>query len=449
MGVAVGFEAGHIQVAPGAESSAEVRIRNTGQVVDQFDLDVLGDAAGWIRVQPASINLLPGAEEVARIVAAPPRSPDVPAGEVTFALRVLSREDTAGSVIEELVAVVAPFTEIAADLVPRTSRGSRKGRHELAVDNVGNHPTMVEIRPDDPDGMLRFRVEQSVLDTSPGTATFVDVVARPTKRFVRGPNKTLPFTVVITPEGEPPQTVAGAMLQEAMLPKWLMMAALVIGASVAALAIFWYTLVKPEVQSTARQAAKQEAQQETKKLADSVAAAESKAAAAQAGADQAKAAVGIGPDGKPIPGSPAAGGATVVPTEPRGPADAAFAPSATDLRITTEATPGTPGTFVTFDNDPPEGKLVWISDLVLQNPRGDSGILQVRRGTDVLFEVGLDNFRDLDYHFIQPVRFSHEQAIVVAVDCRNPAATACTPSVYFTGQILPEPVPASPAAPGG
>ena len=444
MGAAVAFDAARIEVVPGEVATVEVRVRNTGQVVDQFDLDVLGDIAGWVEVQPASINLLPSAEQVVTLKFTPPRSATAPAGEATFALRVLSHEDTAGSVIEEAVVLVSPFVEIAAELVPRTSRGSRKGRHELAVDNAGNQPTMVEIRMVDVDRLLEFRIDTSRLDTDPGTATFVDLQARPVKRFLRGANKTLPFEVVVTPEGGEPQTIQGSMLQQAVLPKWLMVAGLLVVAGVAMLAALWFTVVRPEVQSTARQAV----QQETTKLAESIAAAQSQAASAAADAEEAKVAAGIGPDGTP-PGAEEP--TPTVPPEPRGPAEAAFAPTATDLRITTEAAPGTAGEFTTFTSEPPEDKLVWVSDMVLQNPRGDSGILQVRRGDDVLFEVGLDNFRDLDYHFIQPVRFSQDQAIVVAVDCRNPGTTACTPAVYFTGQILPvpsSPAPATPAAPG-
>jgi type II secretory pathway pseudopilin PulG len=446
MGAAVGFDAARIQVVPGETTEVGVRVRNTGQVVDQFDLDVLGEATAWTAVEPASVNLLPGAEQTVRLRFSPPRSPDVAAGDTTIGLRVLSHEDTAGSVIEEVVVSVAVFTEIVADLVPRTSRGSRRGRHELAVDNAGNSRTMVDIQPLDPDRQLEFRLDTSRLDTEPGTATFVDLQARPVKRFLRGQNKTLPFEVTVTPEGGAPQTVSGSMLQEAVLPKWLMIAALAVAALVAVMMGLWYTVIRPEVQSTARQAV----ERETDKLAETIASAQSQAASAAAAADEAKEAAGIGP------GGPGAGGTTEpTPTttpEPRGPAEAAFAPSATDLRITTETDPGTPGEFTTFTSEPPEDKLVWVSDMVLQNPRGDSGILQVRRGEDVLFEVGLDNFRDLDYHFIQPVRFSQDEAIVVAVDCRNPGTTACTPAVYFTGQILPvpsSPAPAVPAEPGG
>jgi hypothetical protein len=444
MGAAVVFDAPRADVEPGSDVRIGVRVRNTGQVVDQFQLDVLGDA-GWITVSPASINLLPGEEAAATIVCAPPRAPKVPAGEVTFALRVLSHEDTAGSVIEEATVTVGRYTEISAELVPRTSRGCRTGRHELAVDNLGNHPTVVEILPTDPDALLDFRVERAVITTDPGTATFVRIQARPRKRFLRGQNKTVPFQVSVVPEGNPPVVTTGTMLQEAVLPKWLLVAGVAAIAGIVALGILWFTLVRPEVRSTAREAARQENQQ----LAASVSAVAAKADEAAAGAEEAKAAAGVGSgsgssDGSSSDGSSSDGGGPGSTEQPRNPAEAAFAPSATDLRVTTEAAPGTPGEFATFTNEPEEGKLYWISDLVLQNPRGDSGILQVRRGDDVLFEVGLDNFRDLDYHFIQPVRFSHDAPIVVAVDCRNPGTTTCTPSVYFTGQELTEPTSPAP-----
>src|SRR5207253_201876 len=59
-----------VTVTPGGEAVSEVRIRNSGTVVDQFTLEVLGDASSWAIVEPAVIPLFPGAEAVAR-----PRSP--------------------------------------------------------------------------------------------------------------------------------------------------------------------------------------------------------------------------------------------------------------------------------------------------------------------------------------------------------------------------------------
>ena len=56
-----------LAVAPGAQASVEIRIRNNGTVVDQFTLQVLGDAAAWATAEPPVVSLFPGAEQTARI----------------------------------------------------------------------------------------------------------------------------------------------------------------------------------------------------------------------------------------------------------------------------------------------------------------------------------------------------------------------------------------------
>jgi hypothetical protein len=75
---------------------------------------------------------------------------------------------------------------------------------------------------------------------------------------------------------------------------------------------------------------------------------------------------------------------------------------------------------------------------VLQNPRGDSGILRVLLGDKVVLETGLANFRDLDYHYVNALRVEPDQPVVVAVSCGTPGAgaTQCTPAVSFSGRLL-------------
>src|SRR5262245_44120460 len=90
MGVAVIMERPGAPVGPGDQSSSDVRIRNTGSIVDQFELDVVGEAATWTHVEPATVNLMPGEESTATIVFSPPRSSRVAEGPVAFALRVMS-----------------------------------------------------------------------------------------------------------------------------------------------------------------------------------------------------------------------------------------------------------------------------------------------------------------------------------------------------------------------
>ncbi len=452
MGVAVVMSRPTDPVPPGGEASSEVRIRNTGAVVDQFVLDLVGEAASWAHVEPATVNLLPGEEATARIVFQPPRTSRVTEGPAAYALRVMSREDTAGSSVQEAVVEVGPFSEVVGEMLPRTSTGRRAGRHQVALDNMGNHPELVSIAASDPDLKLRFKIEPVNLTLEPGTATFVKVQARPKRTFWRGANTTLPFEVAATPASAEPVRMPGAMLQQSLLPSWFFKALALAAVAAIALVVLWFAVLRPAVKSTAEAVAKDQ----TKELAAAIEEASAKADKAQEQSQQAaeksddaseqsteaaKAATDtqqkvdkvIGPDGTVT----TTGGGASAPAS--GTLDAQ---DARDFRVTTQVAPKT-GFGDSDPVEPPGKKVLWVSDLVLQNPAGDSGTLRVQRGEDVLMVFGLENFRDLDYHFIQPAKFTKDDPVVVSVRCTNDTDD-CTPSVYFSGQVLaPEKKPAT------
>lgn len=433
MGVAVVLDHPEDAVEPGTEATADVRIRNTGAVVDQFELDIAGDAASWTRVEPAQVNLMPGEEGSVVLVFAPPKSSQVVAGPVPYALRVMSREDTAGSSIEEGTITVGPYSQIAADLVPRTSYGKFAGRHELALDNLGNHPELASVMATDPDLLLKLRATPANLTVDPGTATFVKIKAKPKKTFWIGPNKTIPFQVMVTAEDADPAVLQGSMLQRAILPVGLFKVIAFLIAIAIALAAIWFAFLKPAVESTAQAVVEDHTEDLVKAVADgNEIAADANEQSAKAAKDAAAAQKSSEESSKTteevedlVNQEGGANNATTLDST-----------RATDFRITTKSEPGTG--FEPFTYEVPEKKILWISDLVLQNPAGDTGTLRIRRGDDVLFEFGLENFRDLDYHLIQPMGFTSEDDVVVAVACRNDADD-CTPSVYFTGRITDEP----------
>ena len=86
-----------------------------------------------------------------------------------------------------------------------------------------------------------------------------------------------------------------------------------------------------------------------------------------------------------------------------------------------------------------------LTDIVLQNEAGDSGTLTLMRGNDILMSIGLDNFRNLDYHYVAPFEFAAGQAMTMKVDCKTPGSgTSCTPAVSING--FSRAVVASPSA---
>ena len=68
---------------------------------------------------------------------------------------------------------------------------------------------------------------------------------------------------------------------------------------------------------------------------------------------------------------------------------------------------GTPvrgGTAQNFTN--PFSSTFAVTDIVLQNPGGDTGIVQIKRDGTILLDSTLENFRDLDLHFVAPYMFT-------------------------------------------
>src|SRR6266536_2390940 len=118
MGATATLSEAGLVAEPGQETTCSVTIRNAGQVVDQFAIDVVGDASGWATAEPATVNLMPGETGTVTVRFAPPRSSDVPAGLIPFGVRVFSSEDPAGSVVEEGTVQLGAFTEVTAEIVP-------------------------------------------------------------------------------------------------------------------------------------------------------------------------------------------------------------------------------------------------------------------------------------------------------------------------------------------
>ncbi len=412
-----------VEVEPGQEASVEVRVRNTGTVVDEFALDVLGNSAGWASADPVSISLFPGAEGTARVTFRPPRAAGTPSGLVPFGIRARSREDPAGSAVEEGSVQVGAFQEPFAELAPRTSRGSRSGSHDLAVDNRGNTRLNAEIEGTDADRLLKFDVKPPAVVVEPGMAGFAKVRVSPVKRFWRGQPKTRPFQLFVRPEGGPPITLDGTLLQESMLPPWFLKALIALIALLVLLVLAWLFLLKPSIETAASEA-----------VASPLASLKNDVNSA------------LGAAGLPtIPaggGGGAGGAASPTPT----PASGGGASASAGASAAPTPTP-TPGTLIPGLGNPVDGRLdgthktyqpkgtLFLTDFVFSNPNGAAGALVILRNTDQLIQLRLENFRDYDLHFVTPIVIASGDSLNLSLSCTS--GGTCDPAVFWSGYLRP------------
>lgn len=404
MGAVAHLETRALNVTPGTEAVASIRVRNTGTVVDQFTLDVLGEAQHWSTVEPPTLSLFPGAEETARIVFRPPRSAEVHAGPLPFGVRVVSKEDPAGSVVEEGMLEVEQFVDVFAELAPRTSRGSRGASHDLAIDNRGNAPLNAEIDAFDPDRLLAFDVDPPGVVADAGTAAFAKVTVRARERFWRGSPKTRPFRVQLEAAGAPPVGVDGTLLQEAILPPWFLKAVAAAIGLLLLLVLFWLFFVRPAIEATAREIAETvqaDLRDDINRVAEAV------------GVDLPPPGNGSGAP-SPSPGpSPEPGATLPPPTLPGG-----AQPRSERILV---------GSAITPD---PE-RTLFVTDLVFSNPSSTAiGEVQLRLDGQTLLALRMENFRDLDFHFVTPIVVAAGQQLsLVCSEGECPAQTA----VYISG----------------
>jgi len=420
VGASVTLSAPVAQVEPGGEAAIEARVRNTGSVVDEFAFDVLGDAASWTVVEPPTVSLFPGAEETVRVVFRPPRSASISAGVLPFGIRTRSREDAEGMTVEEGTVEVGPFYEPFAELVPRTSRGSRGATHDVAIDNRGNVSLNAELEAFDEDRLLRFDVDPPGIVVEPGMASFARLKVRPTKRFWRGMPKTRPFQLQVRPEGTVPITLDGALLQESILPPWFLRAMLALVALLIGLLLLWVFVLRPTIQTAASEAA----EEQVGELRDDVNSALSAAGLPTVGPDG-----GGGGDGgaSASPGASAAPGSSAAPSSaptPGGPVIAGLGSP-----IDGQLTEGAPSTSIT-------GTL-FLTDLVFANPNAREGALVLLRDSDELMQLRLENFRDLDYHFVTPIVLTDGQTLALSLACTGDNASPCDPAVFWSGYTRP------------
>ena len=79
-----------------------------------------------------------------------------------------------------------------------------------------------------------------------------------------------------------------------------------------------------------------------------------------------------------------------------------------------------------------------MTDLVFENPNGNSGSLQLMRfnaaknQNQVLLSLRLENFRDLDFHFVTPLTFKENDKLELVCTPQT-EGSACDASVYYSG----------------
>ncbi len=235
---------------PGGSTTVRLRLRNTGDVVDEYRFEPVGDIAPWTTVEPQSLRLYPGTTGTVELTFAPPRTPDATAGPNPYAVRITPTEHPEATTVPEGNLTITPFTEVRAELVPPTVKGRFRGRPKLAIDNLGNTKLTAAVSGSDHGDQLSYDIHPSNVQIEPGRAAFVRTTLRPRQIIWFGSKEERPYALAVQRAGVEPQSVDGTYVQRGFLPGWL---ATFLGVAVV-LAVTFVTLwlaYQPKVTSAA------------------------------------------------------------------------------------------------------------------------------------------------------------------------------------------------------
>ncbi len=404
-------------VAPGGEATTTLTVRNDTDIVEAYTFEPVGPCAPWTTVEPDRLSLYPGTAETVVVHLRPPRSAEVRAGETPLGIRVLPVERPDLVTVPETTVVIEAFGQLDAALRPTRRRTWKSARFQVELGNRGNTPTTVTLVPVDTGDDPRIRVDPTTVDLGPEATASAGVRVRTRGIVWFGKNTSFPVPITATTAEGERHELAGELVRMPVLPRWL----LALLALLVALLLLWFTLVRPAVRSSAREAAETKAKEMVQD--GQIQPGPSNTAAPRPGG------------GQPQPGGGGGGGDGQGASPGTGGGVSKQSSGTIEVR-TGGGQPGS-GTYVV-----PPGKTFLITDLVLANFQGDEGTLTVVFGDRVITTIALETFRNQDYHWVTPIEITENGAVTANVTCDRPGTPAsgkqaetCTEVLNVSGEL--------------
>ena len=219
-----------LTLAPGAQTTLAVTVRNQSGIVDNYDLELRGMPKDWWTMTPPTVYLVPyGAaggsyEQEAVLRLHPPRSPEAEARRwpITIVARSRAREEDVGSATAAIT--IEPYVEIESELRPEIATGRHGAEFAIAVRNAANAQVDVVVGALDNEGECTFKFQKPQLSAPPGRRDGTAFDVRPPKQMIFGRTKERRFTVTAQAVGSEvaarPQPAV--FRQKPWIPAWVL-----------------------------------------------------------------------------------------------------------------------------------------------------------------------------------------------------------------------------------
>jgi len=399
MAVQAWFSSGDVDVAPGSRVVLHLTVLNLADTTDTFVLTPVGMPAAWTIIRPATLTLFGGTQQVVEVEVSPPMLPSTAAGPTALSIRAVPQRDPDNLSTAETSLIIGDSFDRRINVLQPALRSRRRAVFDVMLENRGNTPANCRLHFIELSGRLNGDFNPPAAGVEPGGNTLVRLKVRAKKPQWQRQSRSIQFRIDADQPGTPDISAVATFVQVPVVPERLFGRLFALAAAAGLVVAGWFSVVKPAIRNAAENAVRDLA-----------------------------------------PTASTTVGSTVAPDSP-------------DTTLPTDNEPAT-GTIV---NVPlpvsvkqgesgsnkytvPAGKTLRITDLVIQNPRGDQGTLVVARNDKALFTYNLTTtYSDVDQPLVTPIELKAGENLVVTVTCAglgDLTTDSCKPNVLLSGVLV-------------
>jgi hypothetical protein len=391
------FSTSDVQVAPGDAETFQLTLVNLGNHTETFTLVPAGLLAGWVWISPPMVTLFGGSSDTITVTLEPPMLATTPAGAAPLTVRIIPQDEPDEVMIAETTAIIGAFHDRRIHLLQPVVRSRRRAIYEFLVENQGNSQASCRLHLIDVSQRLDGDFDPPAVGVEPGGTSLVRLKMKAVRRHWRRGSRTLPFSIEADQQGFPTAAANATFVQTPAIPEGTGRRLLALAVVAAVLGGAWFGLIRPLTERTARDAvADRTATFVIDNGSDDPTAT---TVAATGGATEATA-------------STVATNSTVAPVaQPVVDPGTAFS-----RRFRVEPQLGQPGTdSLTV----PEATELRITDFILQNAFGDSGVATVAKNGETIQQWDLGQvYPSVDpLQLFSPLVFRAGDVITFTVQC--------------------------------
>lgn len=206
-----------LEVGPNETCSLTVRITNTMDTIDAYEVSLFGLDPTWVTVDPPRLSLFPTeAGDVQITVALPPM---FPAGHRQLTVHVRSENDPTSFALTPLGLVALGQQRMSIRVDPVLITGGKDATFGVVVSNDGNTTINGIVTATDPEELLAINLRPADVELPPGHQEVVQAHVAGKRPWVGQPKvRAVTFTVDSTTQVQ----AMGTFLQKPRISRWLL-----------------------------------------------------------------------------------------------------------------------------------------------------------------------------------------------------------------------------------